>query len=210
MTRQIASGGSSRCRVLPLPLPLSPLSLGGLTPRGPPSSSPWTNRRSAWRSRSTARSATNGRCRPRACGYRTPNGTYKPQRLARKWFSRKYDWSPMPYSIFFDGGYAIHGSYEISHLGRPASHGCVRLHPDNAALLFALVKDACRRHHHRGDRRAAGEGARARTRTRPSRIASIARIARVRPPPRRLSSARAIAGTIRPATAAFSPRPTAR
>jgi hypothetical protein len=73
-------------------------------------------------------------------GYRTPNGTYKPQWLARKWFSRKYDWSPMPYSIFFDGGYAIHGSYEISHLGRPASHGCIRLHPDNAALLFALVK----------------------------------------------------------------------
>jgi len=74
-------------------------------------------------------------------GYHTPNGTYKPQRLARKWFSRKYDWSPMPYSIFFDEGYAIHGSYEISHLGRPASHGCIRLHPDNAALLFALVKE---------------------------------------------------------------------
>ena len=47
----------------------------------------------------------------------------------------------MPYSIFFDGGYAIHGSYEIKHLGRPASHGCVRLHPENAALLFALVKE---------------------------------------------------------------------
>jgi hypothetical protein len=74
-------------------------------------------------------------------GYRTPNGTYKPQWLARKWFSRKYDWSPMPYSIFFNEGYAIHGSYEISHLGRPASHGCIRLHPDNAALLFALVKE---------------------------------------------------------------------
>jgi len=74
-------------------------------------------------------------------GYHTPNGTYRPQRLARKWFSRKYDWSPMPYSIFFDEGYAIHGSYEISHLGRPASHGCIRLHPDNAALLFALVKE---------------------------------------------------------------------
>jgi hypothetical protein len=73
-------------------------------------------------------------------GYRTPNGTYRPERLARKWFSRKYDWSPMPYSIFFDGGYAIHGSYEISHLGRPASHGCIRLHPENAAVLFALVK----------------------------------------------------------------------
>jgi L,D-transpeptidase catalytic domain len=73
-------------------------------------------------------------------GYRTPNGTYRPQWLARKWFSHKYDWSPMPYSIFFDGGYAIHGSYEISHLGRPASHGCIRLHPENAALLFALVQ----------------------------------------------------------------------
>jgi hypothetical protein len=73
-------------------------------------------------------------------GYRTPNGTYRPQWLARKWFSRKYDWSPMPYSIFFDGGYAIHGSYEISHLGRPASHGCIRLLPAHAAVLFKLVK----------------------------------------------------------------------
>ena len=73
-------------------------------------------------------------------GYSTPNGSYRPQWLARKWFSRKYDWSPMPYSIFFNEGYAIHGSYEISHLGRPASHGCIRLHPENAAVLFALVK----------------------------------------------------------------------
>lgn len=74
-------------------------------------------------------------------GYNTPNGSYRPQRLARKWFSRKYDWSPMPYSIFFNEGYAIHGSYEVSRLGRPASHGCIRLHPSNAAVLFALVKD---------------------------------------------------------------------
>jgi len=73
-------------------------------------------------------------------GYNTPNGTYRPEWLARKWFSSKYDWSPMPYSIFFDGGYAIHGSYEISHLGRPASHGCIRLHPENAAVLFRLVQ----------------------------------------------------------------------
>lgn len=73
-------------------------------------------------------------------GYRTPNGSYRPQWLARKWYSRQYDWSPMPYSIFFNGGYAIHGSYEISRLGSPASHGCIRLHPENAAVLFALVK----------------------------------------------------------------------
>ena len=73
-------------------------------------------------------------------GYRTPNGSYRPERLERKWFSRKYDWSPMPYSIFFNGGYAIHGSYEISRLGRPASHGCIRLHPDNAKTFFQLVQ----------------------------------------------------------------------
>jgi L,D-transpeptidase catalytic domain len=73
-------------------------------------------------------------------GYATPNGSYRPERLERKWYSRKYDWSPMPYSIFFDGGYAIHGSYEISHLGRPASHGCIRLHPRHAKVLFSLVR----------------------------------------------------------------------
>jgi hypothetical protein len=49
--------------------------------------------------------------------------------------------SPMPHSIFFDGGYAIHGSYEVSRLGRPASHGCIRLSPSHAATLFALVKE---------------------------------------------------------------------
>jgi hypothetical protein len=73
-------------------------------------------------------------------GYRTPNGSYRPERLERQWFSRKYDWSPMPHSIFFSGGYAIHGSYEVSRLGRPASHGCIRLHPGNAATLFSLVQ----------------------------------------------------------------------
>ena len=42
--------------------------------------------------------------------------------------------------IFFHGGYAIHGSYEINRLGGPASHGCIRLHPANATALFELVK----------------------------------------------------------------------
>ena len=73
-------------------------------------------------------------------GYRTPTGTYRPTRLHRKWYSRKYDWSPMPYSIFYHGGYAIHGTNAIRRLGRPASHGCVRLHPRNARTLFNLVR----------------------------------------------------------------------
>jgi hypothetical protein len=73
-------------------------------------------------------------------GYGTPNGQYRPQRMARTWFSRKYYNSPMPHSIFYHGGFAIHGSNAIHQLGGPASHGCVRLHPANAATLFALVK----------------------------------------------------------------------
>jgi len=73
-------------------------------------------------------------------GYGTPNGTFRPQRMTRTWFSKKYYNSPMPHSIFFHHGYAIHGSYEIHRLGGPASHGCVRLHPGNAATLYALVK----------------------------------------------------------------------
>ncbi len=73
-------------------------------------------------------------------GFGTPSGTFHPQMLARTWFSRKYYNSPMPYAIFFHRGFAIHGSYEISRLGGPASHGCIRLHPGNAATLFALVK----------------------------------------------------------------------
>ena len=82
----------------------------------------------------------NWRVSTARAGYITPPGTYHPQMLARRWFSRKYYNSPMPHSIFFYGGFAIHGTYEISRLGGPASHGCVRLDPGNAAILFGLVE----------------------------------------------------------------------
>lgn len=72
-------------------------------------------------------------------GYVTPTGSYRPTRMHRRWYSRKYDNAPMPYSIFFRGGYAIHGTTALKALGRPASHGCVRLAPGNAATLFKLV-----------------------------------------------------------------------
>lgn len=75
-------------------------------------------------------------------GYRTPTGSYRPTSMHRMWYSKKYDNSPMPHSIFFRGGYAIHGTGSIRRLGTPASHGCVRLHPSNAAKLYALVKQA--------------------------------------------------------------------
>jgi lipoprotein-anchoring transpeptidase ErfK/SrfK len=73
-------------------------------------------------------------------GYRTPTGTFKPTALVRYHRSTIYSGSPMPYSIFFLRGYAIHGSYETKYLGRPASHGCIRLHPSNAAALYSLVQ----------------------------------------------------------------------
>ncbi|WP_215907053.1 L,D-transpeptidase [Phreatobacter aquaticus] len=72
-------------------------------------------------------------------GYNTPVGTYSPQRLERNWRSRKYGMAPMPYSIFFRGGYAIHGTTMVSRLGRTDSHGCIRLAPANARVLFDMV-----------------------------------------------------------------------
>ena len=79
-------------------------------------------------------------------GYGTPSGVFHPQLMARRWFSRKYYNSPMPHAIFFYGGFAIHGTYELARLGGPASHGCVRLHPAHAATLFALVERNGPRH----------------------------------------------------------------
>lgn len=73
-------------------------------------------------------------------GYVTPRGAYRPYRMHRMWYSRKYDMSPMPYSVFFRGGYAVHGTNYVKQLGRPASHGCVRLATANAATFYSLVK----------------------------------------------------------------------
>jgi len=69
-----------------------------------------------------------------------PSGTYRPERMERKWYSRKFNWSPMPHAIFFHEGYAIHGTGYVSRLGSRASHGCIRLHPANAAVLYGLVQ----------------------------------------------------------------------
>jgi lipoprotein-anchoring transpeptidase ErfK/SrfK len=74
-------------------------------------------------------------------GYSTPPGAYGVERMHKKYFSQKYDNAPMPYAIFFHGGYAIHGTTDIKRLGQIASHGCVRLHPENARELYALVKE---------------------------------------------------------------------
>jgi lipoprotein-anchoring transpeptidase ErfK/SrfK len=73
-------------------------------------------------------------------GYSTPTGSYSAQWLSRNHRSRKYNNAPMPYAVFYHRGYAVHATYDTKRLGRPASHGCVRLAPENAAKFFALVQ----------------------------------------------------------------------
>jgi len=73
-------------------------------------------------------------------GYTTPSGSFHPIRLERDWYSHKYDNAPMPFSVFFYRGYAVHGTMEARSLGHAASHGCVRLSPANASILFSLVR----------------------------------------------------------------------
>jgi lipoprotein-anchoring transpeptidase ErfK/SrfK len=74
-------------------------------------------------------------------GYTTPSGTYTARSMNKIWYSRQWDNAPMPHAVFFTkDGHAIHGTLEVKRLGKPASHGCVRLSPENAATLFALVE----------------------------------------------------------------------
>jgi lipoprotein-anchoring transpeptidase ErfK/SrfK len=74
-------------------------------------------------------------------GYVTPSGTYTATSMNKIWYSKEWDNAPMPHAVFFmKDGHAIHGTLEVENLGRPASHGCVRLAPENAAILYELVK----------------------------------------------------------------------
>ncbi len=75
-----------------------------------------------------------------AAGFETPTGNFKPQWSAKLWHSRKYDMAPMPHAVFFNGGIATHATQSIGMLGRPASHGCIRLSPTNAAIFYGLVQ----------------------------------------------------------------------
>jgi L,D-transpeptidase catalytic domain len=73
-------------------------------------------------------------------GHLTPRGVFRPRALYAMVHSAKYGNAPMPHSIFFYGQYAIHGTNAVGALGSPASHGCIRLSPQNAATLFAMVQ----------------------------------------------------------------------
>jgi lipoprotein-anchoring transpeptidase ErfK/SrfK len=72
-------------------------------------------------------------------GFETPTGSFQPTWLDINHRSKTYDDTPMPFAVFFSGGYAVHATDAVARLGNPASHGCVRLSPKNAATFYELV-----------------------------------------------------------------------
>ena len=74
-------------------------------------------------------------------GYTTPTGSWQAQWLSPRHRSSKYNNAPMPWSVFFYKGYAVHGTNELDALGQPASHGCIRLATEEAKIFFDLVKE---------------------------------------------------------------------
>lgn len=72
--------------------------------------------------------------------HQTPTGVFRPEWTSKMWYSRKYDWAPMPHAVFINGGVAVHATYHVSALGSPASHGCIRLSPTNAKTFYNLVQ----------------------------------------------------------------------
>lgn len=76
----------------------------------------------------------------RSAGYGTKRGDcWKPYYTNKMHYSKQYDDAPMPWSVFYFGGFAIHGTYAVSNLGNEASHGCVRVHPTKAKEIFETV-----------------------------------------------------------------------
>jgi len=73
-------------------------------------------------------------------GHRTPTGSWNAYWLSPNHRSSLYNNAPMPWSVFFNGNYAVHGTTAVDNLGQPASHGCIRLHPDHAAIFFGLTE----------------------------------------------------------------------
>lgn len=72
-------------------------------------------------------------------GHRSPTGTFRPIWSSKMWYSKQYDNAPMPHSVFFNGGVAMHATQSVGRLGTPASHGCIRQSPANAEKTYKLV-----------------------------------------------------------------------
>ncbi len=81
-------------------------------------------------------------------GYVTPTGSWSAKWLSRDHRSRKYDNAPMPFAVFFNGGYAVHATFDLKRLGRlslawlrsPASRQCRPVLLAGAASHFANTR----------------------------------------------------------------------
>ena len=71
-------------------------------------------------------------------GYATRTGTFHVFSRAERFWSKEYN-APMPYSQFFSGGQAIHGSGDDISRG-PGSHGCVNLRTADARRLWSATR----------------------------------------------------------------------
>lgn len=114
-------------------------------------------------------------------GYATKTGTFQPQWASRMWHSRQYGYAPMPHAVFFHRGTAFHGTGAVGNLGRPASHGCIRLAPGNAAQLFKLVH----KHGYAQTKIVVFNGSRSREPAVAARSGSRRQVASAQPAPRR-------------------------
>lgn len=68
----------------------------------------------------------------------TPVGMFKIQSkfASTRMQGRDYDVPNVPYAMFYQGNYGIHGAYWHRRFGTPISHGCVNVAPNHAKWLF--------------------------------------------------------------------------
>lgn len=68
----------------------------------------------------------------------TPVGRFRVQSKYKttRMRGRGYDIANVPYTLYYDGNYAIHGAYWHKRFGTPVSHGCINLPPNRAKLIF--------------------------------------------------------------------------
>lgn len=78
-------------------------------------------------------------------GYETPTGSYTPTRMHEMWYSKTYDNAPMPHSVFFSGGYAVHATEAVKRLGNPASHAASVSRPRTRRISSRWCRPSARR-----------------------------------------------------------------
>lgn len=76
-------------------------------------------------------------------GWLTLPGTFKVQRKYEKtrMVGPGYDTPDVPWTMYYDGAFAIHGAYWHNNFGTPVSHGCVNLRVEEAKALYQWARE---------------------------------------------------------------------